>query len=127
MKMIRKITLNICTLLVSSVLSLILLEAALRIYNPITQTIRGGKVVLRANYDEVRHNFYIPGRPDTQIPGVQPESHIHQNSLGFRGADPPADFADWLTIVTVGGSTTRSAPQSDNRTWTALLGNAVAG
>src|SRR5207244_3354931 len=62
----------------------------------------------------------------TRIPGVAPVSYIHQNSLGFRGADPPTDFADWLSIITIGGSTTRSAAQSDDRTWTALIGDAVA-
>jgi lysophospholipase L1-like esterase len=124
--MIRKITLNLCAFLVGIALSLVLLEIGLRIYNPITQTVKGDKIVLRVNYDEVRQNTYIPGKPDTRIAGVAPESHIHQNSLGFRGADPPGDFADRLTIVTVGGSTTRSAPQSDDQTWTALLGDSVA-
>jgi GDSL-like Lipase/Acylhydrolase family len=116
--MIRKISLNLYAILVGIIISLVFLEVALRIANPITQTIKGERVVLRVNYDETRQN--------TRIPGVAPESHIHQNSLGFRGADPPADFADRLTIISVGGSTTRSAPQSDDRTWTALLGEAVA-
>jgi hypothetical protein len=84
------------------------------------------KVVLPVYYSEIRHNTRIPGVPGTQIPGVASESHIHQDSLGFRGADPPPDFADRLTIISVGGSTTRSAAQSDDRTWTALLGDAVA-
>ena len=114
----RKIVLNLCTLLVSSILSLVLLEVALRIYNPVVQTVKGDRVVLTANYDEVRKN--------AGIPGLAPESHIHQNSVGFRGADPPADFTDRLTLITVGGSTTRSPAQSDNVTWTALLGDAAA-
>src|SRR5260221_13945310 len=114
----RKIVLNLCTLFLSVTLSIILLEIALRIYNPIVQTVKGDRVVLSTNYDEIRKNF--------QIPGVAPESHIHQNAAGFRGADPPADLADLLSIVTVGGSTTRSATQSDNDTWTALLGDSVA-
>jgi lysophospholipase L1-like esterase len=98
--------------------SFALLEVALRIHNPIVQTVKGDKVVLRVNYDEIRRNDHIPG--------VAREIHIHQNSLGFRGADPPADFAERLSIITVGGSTTRSATQSDDRTWTDMLGNAVA-
>jgi len=123
---VRRILLNLCVLLFSSILSLVMLEVGLRIYNPVVETVKGDKIVLRVNYDEVRQNTYIPGMRGTQIPGVAPESHIHQNSLGFRGADPPADFADRLTIITVGGSTTRSVTQSDDRTWTALLGDAVA-
>jgi hypothetical protein len=116
--MVRRIALNLCALLVGAVFSLAFLEVALRIYNPVTETIKGERVVLRVNYDETRQN--------TRVPGVAPESHIHQNSVGFRGADPPADFADRLSIITVGGSTTRSVTQSDDRTWTALLGEAVA-
>lgn len=114
----RRIALNLCALLVGAILSLVFLEVALRIYNPVVQTVKGQRVVLSVNYDEIRQN--------TRVPGVAPESHIHQNSVGFRGADPPADFADRLTIISVGGSTTRSATQSDDRTWTALLGDAVA-
>jgi hypothetical protein len=113
-----RIVLNLCTLIASIILSFGLLEVALQVYNPIVQSVKGGEVVVRPNYDEVRRN--------NDIPGVAAESHIHQNSIGFRGADPPANFADYLTIITVGGSTTRSAEQSDERTWTALLGDAIA-
>jgi lysophospholipase L1-like esterase len=113
----RKVSLNLGALLFGLLVSLIFLEVALRIYHPIVQTVKGDSVVLRVNYDEVRYN--------TDIPGLS-ESHIHQNSVGFRGADPPADLADRLSIITVGGSTTRSAAQSDIRNWTALLGEAVA-
>jgi lysophospholipase L1-like esterase len=116
--MIRKLSLNVFTLLIGIILSLILLELVLRVYNPVVQTVKGDKVVLRVNYDENRRN--------THIPGVAPVIHIHQNSIGFRGADPPADFANRLTIITIGGSTTRSATQSDDYTWTSLLGDTVA-
>jgi hypothetical protein len=109
---------NIATLIGGVALSILLLEVALRIYNPIVQTVKGNKVILRVNYDELRRN--------TRISGVAGEIHIHQNSLGFRGAEPPTDLRDWLSIITVGGSTTRSATQSDNHTWTALLGDAVS-
>jgi lysophospholipase L1-like esterase len=124
--MVRKIALNFCALFVGIVFSLVFLEVALRIYNPIVQTVKGDKVVIPTNYDEIRQNTRIPGVQSTRISGVAPEVHIHQNSLGFRGAEPPADFKDRLTIITIGGSTTRSAQQSDDTTWTALLGDAVA-
>src|SRR5260370_2943610 len=114
----RKIALDLCPQLVGVILSLVLLEVALRIYNPVVQTLKGDRGVITANYDEVRKN--------TGIPGLAPESHIHQNSIGFRGADPPADFADRVSLITVGGSTTRSPAQSDDVTWTALLGDAAA-
>src|ERR1700680_1706894 len=110
-QMVRKIVLNFSALLVGVIISLVFLEVSLRIYNPIVETIKGGRVVLQVNYDQIRRNTRIPGIQSTQIPGVAPEVHIHQNSLGCRGADPPADFVDRLTIISVGGSTTRSAAQ----------------
>jgi hypothetical protein len=61
-------------------LSLAFLEVALRIHNPIVETVKGDSVVLRMNYDETW--------PNAKTPGVASESHIHQNSLGFRSADP---------------------------------------
>jgi hypothetical protein len=119
--MVKRIAFNLCALLVGTlsgiVISLVLLEIALRIYNPIIETVKGDKVVLRANYDDIRRYHTV---------GLAPEVRIHQNSLGFRGADPPADFADRLTIITIGGSTTQQVSQADNLTWTALLGDAVA-
>jgi hypothetical protein len=119
--MLKKIAFKLCALLVGTlsgiVLSLVLLEIALRIHNPIIQTVKGDKVVLRANYDDIRQYH---------IPGLASEVRIHQNSLGFRGPDPPADFADRLSMITIGGSTTHQASQSDDLTWTALLGDAVA-
>src|SRR6266481_230021 len=114
----RRVALNVGLLIFSIALSFILLEGAIRIYNPVNQTVKGDTVVPPVNYDEVRRY--------SNDEGLAPESHIHQNSLGFRGADPPADLADRLSIITVGGSTTRSGFQSDDRTWTALLGDAVA-
>ncbi len=114
----RRIVFNLLTLFVGVILSLAFLEVALRIHNPIVAAVKGNSVELRVNYNEVRQNTYTPG--------VVPESHIHQNSLGFRGADPPADLPDRLSIITVGGSTTRDATQSDDHTWTALLGDVVA-
>jgi hypothetical protein len=124
--MSQRIASNLCATLIGIIFSLIFLEVALRIYNPVIETVKAERVVLRPNYDEVRQNNRIPTIQNTRIPGVSPVSHIHQNSLGFRGADPPADFADRLSIISVGGSTTRSAAQSDDHTWTALVGDAVA-
>src|SRR6266850_3207373 len=96
----RRIVLGLCALFSGIILSLLFLEIALRIYNPLIQTVKGEKVVLLTNYDEIRQNTRVPGLKNTQIPGVAPESHIHQNSIGFRGVDPPADFKDWLSIIT---------------------------
>jgi hypothetical protein len=106
--------LNVCALLLGTLLALGMLELALRVYNPVFQTVKSGKVVLRANYDETRQN---------RKPGIAPQIHIHNNSIGFRGEDPPPNLKNWLSVITVGGSTTRSALQSDGGTWTAFLGS----
>src|SRR5260370_42282497 len=97
----RRIIYNLCVLLASCILSLVLLEVALRIHNPVMQTLKGGRVVPPVDSDEIRRK--------TDIPGVASEIHINQNVLGFRGADPPADLPDRFSIITVAGRTTRSA------------------
>jgi len=47
---------------------------------------------------------------------------ITRNSLGFRGEEPPPDFARRLTLLTIGGSTTECLDLDDARTWPHLLG-----
>ncbi len=114
----RKILLDLYALLLGIIISFTFLEISIVIYNGVKQTVKGNSLVLTAKSDEVRRY--------PNVAGLEPEIHIHQNSLGFRGADPPADFADQLSIITIGGSTTRSNAQSDDRTWTALVGGAAA-
>jgi hypothetical protein len=111
----RKAIFNFCTTLIGICAAvLLLLEIALRIYNPIIQTVKGDKIVLRVNYDLITRNEYIRG--------VDHGVRKHVNSIGFRGEDPPADLSEKLSIITIGGSTTLSAFQSDDHTWTALAG-----
>ncbi|MCX5893636.1 MAG: SGNH/GDSL hydrolase family protein, partial [Deltaproteobacteria bacterium] len=58
-----------------------------------------------------------------KFPSKLPLTTVHtKNALGFRGAPPPADFADYLTLVTIGGSTTECFYLSDGKTWPDLLG-----
>ncbi|MBI5184572.1 MAG: SGNH/GDSL hydrolase family protein [Nitrospinae bacterium] len=48
---------------------------------------------------------------------------IHKkNMLGFRGENPPKNFEEKLTLITVGGSTTECFYLSDGKTWTDVLG-----
>src|SRR5436305_495443 len=87
-------------------------ELILRARNPFGFRMRGNTLVLPVNrvYDI---------RTDARSRSDQLDAHvIHtKNSLGFRGPEPPADFAGWLTIVAVGGSTTECFYLSDGRTW----------
>ena len=45
-----------------------------------------------------------------------------KNSLGFRGEEMPEEFEKYLSIVSVGGSTTEDFFMTDGKTWTAHLG-----
>ena len=88
---------------------IVLLEIALRVFNPVVFRVRGDEIVLPVN-----QVYRITHEGSAKIDPVV----IHtKNSLGFRGPDPTADFADRLTIVTVGGSTTECVNLTDGRTW----------
>ena len=41
--------------------------------------------------------------------------------MGFRGEAPPKNFAEYLTIIAIGGSTTACELISDNKTWCDIL------
>ena len=91
-----------------------LLEVSLRIYNPFHFRLKGDKILLPINQRATITNTINP-KLDRVIVNTR-------NSLGFRGPEPPADWRDHLTIITVGGSTTECHFLNDNRTWPFLLG-----
>jgi lysophospholipase L1-like esterase len=99
---------------VQTVIALVLLEIGLRLYDPIGARSRGSTIVLPAN-----HVYRFDNGPDVR----KLDRHtVHtKNSLGFRGPEPPRDFASRLTMVTIGGSTTESLFLSDGKTWTDVL------
>jgi lysophospholipase L1-like esterase len=91
------------------------LEVVLRFANPFQTRIRGKRLILPASRTlRIKNN--INKRLDPVIT-------VTLNSLGFRGAEPPNDFRRYLTIITVGGSTTHCWMLSDEKTWPAELGN----
>jgi lysophospholipase L1-like esterase len=92
-----------------------LLEAVLRFSNPFQTRIRGKRLILPVS-STLRIKNNINRRLDPVIT-------VTLNSLGFRGAEPPHDFSRYLTIITVGGSTTYCWMLSDDKTWPAELGN----
>ena len=97
---LNNVATNLLVLLISLVLVLGLCELILRVYNPLGFRIKGDKIILPINKKEIIHHEHGLGKLDRVV--------VHQrNSLGFRGPEPPADFARELTIVTVGGSTDR--------------------
>lgn len=105
---------NVLALCLGIVLALIVLEGLIRIFEPIEFRVRGNKLQL-----QVKRKWVIraPG-----VSGLDPVIYHQTNWLGFRGEDPPKNFADYLTIFTVGGSTTHCRNISEGKTWTDLLG-----
>jgi lysophospholipase L1-like esterase len=90
-------------------LALLLGEIVLRLSGPGVMRLQHDRIILPQN----RH--YVLNNPTLR--GVDPRVIHHKNSLGFRGAEPPADLAHWLSVVAVGGSTTEGFYLSDGQTW----------
>lgn len=91
----------------------ILLEVALRIYNPFHFRVKGDHIILEAGKKYIVDNSNIP---------VLDKTIVHtKNRLGFRGPEKPADYSNRLSIVTIGGSATECAFLNDGKTWTDIL------
>ena len=105
-------------LIASALGGLALLELCLRIYNPLPFRVRGDRIVLpyRQSY-----TFHTTGTTK-----LDPVVHHTKNSLGFRGPEPPRDWAAHLTVFTIGGSTTECLFLSDGKTWTDQLARRLA-
>lgn len=105
---------NISLVFISLIIALGICEVALRIYNPLGFRIKGNDIILPVNKTEILHHEKC-----TKIDALVVH---HNNSLGFKGAEPPKDFADWLTMVAVGGSTTECLEIAADKTWPHQLG-----
>ncbi|MFO8183613.1 MAG: SGNH/GDSL hydrolase family protein [Candidatus Aegiribacteria sp.] len=55
------------------------------------------------------------------LPGITPGGMLTTNKWGFRGEEPPRDWDEYLTIVTIGGSTTANYYLDDSLTWSYIL------
>ena len=92
---------------------ILLLELALRMYNPFYFRVKGDHIILESNKKYIVDNSNIP---------VLDKSIVHsKNRLGFRGPDKPSDFHRRLSIVTIGGSATECAYLNDGKTWTDVM------
>ena len=105
---------NISLILISLIVAMSICEITLRIYNPLGFRIKGDNIILPVYKTEILHHYNC-----TKIDALVVH---HDNSLGFKGPEPPKDFADWLTIVTVGGSTTECLEIAADKTWPHVLG-----
>lgn len=110
----RKILKNISALIVGVVLSMLLLEGFLKIYNPLQTRIKDNKIILPAN-KVYKFDIGSPKKLDKEL--------FHtRNSIGLRGPEKPENFGNFLSIITIGGSTTECFYLSDNKTWSHILG-----
>jgi hypothetical protein len=100
-----------------SIMTLLLMELALRIYNPFHFRIKGDKILLPINERETIVNEINPK--------LDPVIINTRNSIGFRGPEPPKEWEHDLTIITIGGSTTECHFLSDRKTWPFLLGGVL--
>ena len=60
---------------------------------------------------------------EVELPGVTPGGTLSTNMWGLRGEDPPGQWDEYLTIVTVGGSTTANYYLDDDLTWSHVIQN----
>ncbi len=91
----------------------IALEIILRVYNPFAARVKGYDIVLPVN------EKYIIDMGNK--PKFEPKIIHTKNSLGFRGEEMPKNIDSYLSIITVGGSTTECYYNSDSLTWSYLL------
>jgi len=112
--LLRSLLGKVVLLLFGILLALLLLEVLLQIHNPLQARIKGNRIVLTTN-----KTYHIK---NDIIKGLDPEITVTRNSLGFRGPNPPEHLEKYLSIVTVGGSTTQCFFLSEDQTWTARLG-----
>jgi lysophospholipase L1-like esterase len=99
---------NAAALGVGLVVSILLLELGLRVFQPLETRVRGGQIVL-ATHREWRYQSGVDSQLDPVI--------VHRrNNIGFRGEDwSEGDRA--LRVFALGGSTTACTYLSEGRTW----------
>jgi len=105
-------------LLFGVVVSFLVLEIFLRVYQPYLFSIKGDRIRLPVGQEYIIENDH---------PKLDRYLNNKVNSLGFRGQEIPDNFKDYLSIITVGGSTTEDFYLSNYRSWTYQLGVKLKG
>ncbi|RAU21849.1 hypothetical protein CU669_11120 [Paramagnetospirillum kuznetsovii] len=114
-KAVNAWALNGIVLALGCLVALGLGEVMFRIYNPLSDRLRGNTINFDRNLTRVIENN-VSDKLDKVI-------YRTSNSIGFRGDNPPAFFDQKMTIVAVGGSTTECYYLTDGKTWPEQLGN----
>lgn len=102
-----------------STVTFILLEIILRIYNPFHFRVKNDRIILPVNQQLQISN--------TINDKLEPSIINTRNSIGFRGPEMPKHLEQYLSILTVGGSTTECHFLSDGKTWPDKLRENLSG
>ncbi len=89
--------------------TILLCELALRVYNPIFIPLRANRIILPVNQTIVQQNPNNK-KVDRKIVNTY-------NGLGLRGPEYPTNPGDYVKIFTIGGSTTACVTLNDGQTW----------
>jgi lysophospholipase L1-like esterase len=100
------------------IFTLVAAEIILRVYNPFPTSVTGDKITLHNNTTRIFEKVKGNDLDQTVI--------VNKNSLAFRGPEPPRDFQNYLTVLTIGGSTTECIIINEEKTWPTLLSNELA-
>ena len=111
--MIKVILKHLLAIGIGLVLSFILLEGMLRIFQPLEYQVRGNKIWLPQD-----KKYQLCNDKTDKLDKI---IYTSRNHIGLRGDPPPKKFADYVTIIAVGGSTTACELISDKKTWCDLL------
>jgi hypothetical protein len=101
------------------VVAMLVIEFVVRTYPPIELRVKGETIELPVNTERIILN---DAQSDAYSSKLDSRIVVRKNSLGFRGEDPPEDFDDTLTLVTVGASTTECYYLTEGTTWPDRLG-----
>jgi lysophospholipase L1-like esterase len=104
---------NSIAFIVSILVSVLILEVFLHIYNPFEPRIKGDQIQLPVHRKYEIHN--------DRIKALAPEILHTRNGLGFRGPELPGTLTEIPSIICIGGSTTECYYLSDGEDWPARL------
>ena len=107
--MIKNAFKNFSALAAGCLAAFLLLEIFLRLFNPLGFRIKGDKIILFPYKRYVIEN--------TRFNKMERKITRTNNSLGFRGDEPPENLTEALSIIAVGGSTTEGFYLSDGKSW----------
>jgi lysophospholipase L1-like esterase len=116
---LKNLAKNTGLLLAGLLVALALLEVLLRVFPPFEMRFKPDRIVLPVN-----KRYVIDNRG--KFTKLDPLTVHTKNYLGFRGEPPPPDLQDYLSIITIGGSTTECFYLSDGQTWPDILGRKLS-